>query len=130
MRTIAAGIAGLGLLVAVAPLRAHHSFTAVFDSNRPVKVTGTVTKAEWTDPHAWFYIDVKDETGRITNWGFEGDGPTRLLRAGWTKNSMKIGDEVTIEGYGAKDGSAHGNATSVTLTSTGQRLFTGVRDDQ
>ena len=130
MRTIAAGIAGLGLLVAVAPLRAHHSFTAVFDSNRPVKVTGTVTKVEWTNPHAWFYIDVKDETGRITNWGFEGDGPTRLLRAGWTKNSMKIGDEVTIEGYGAKDGSAHGNATSVTLTSTGQRLFTGVRDDQ
>jgi len=130
MRTIAAVIAGAGLFLAVAPARAHHSFTAVFDGNRPVKVTGTVTKVEWTNPHAWFYIDVRDETGTVTNWGFEGDGPTRLLRAGWTRNSMKVGDVVTIEGSGAKDGSAHGHATTVTLASTGQRLFTGVREGQ
>ena len=130
MRTIAAAIAGLGLFLSVAPVQAHHSFTAIFDGNRPVKVTGTVTKVEWTNPHAWFYIDVKDDAGKVTNWGFEMDGPARLIRAGWTRNSMKVGDTVTTEGYGARDGTAHGNSTSVTLTSTGQRLFTGVRDDQ
>ena len=130
MKTTAAAIAAFGVLLAVVPVRAHHSFSAIFDGNRPVKVTGTVTKVEWTNPHAWFYIDVKDEAGKVTNWGFEGDGPTRLLRAGWTRNSMKVGDIVTIEGYAARDGTPHGNATSVTLFSTGQRLFTGVRDDQ
>jgi len=116
------------LLLAVAlplaaPARAHHSFAAEFDAKQPVTLTGTVTKVEWTNPHVWFYIDVKDETGKITNWGMEMGGPNGLLRAGWTRNSMKAGDEVTVDGFKARSGKPLGNATSVVLASTGQKLF-------
>jgi Family of unknown function (DUF6152) len=82
-----------------------------------------VTKVEWTNPHVWFYIDVKDETGKVTNWGMEMGGPNGLLRAGWTRNSMKAGDEVTVDGFKARSGKPLGNATSVVLASTGQKLF-------
>ena len=123
MRTRLAVFAGLVLLLASVPALAHHSFAAEFDANRPVKLTGTVTKVEWTNPHTWFYIDVKSDAGAVTNWGLEMGSPNGLLRAGWTRNSMKIGDVVSVEASRAKDGSSNANARVVILTSTGQRLF-------
>jgi len=119
---LALGTAALALLLASVPVMAHHSFAAEFDSAKPIKMTGSVTKIEWMNPHAYFYIDVKDSSGKVTNWGLEMGSPNGLMRQGWTRNSMKIGDEVTVEGSAAKDGSNIGNARSVTL-STGTRLF-------
>jgi len=105
------------------PLLAHHAFSATFDSKRPIKLTGTVTKIEWQNPHAWFYLDVKEANGSSTNWGMELGSPNLLIRAGWSRNSLKIGDGVSIEGFRAKDGTPTGNAQVVILTATGQRLF-------
>lgn len=112
------------LAVAAAPVAAHHSFAAEFDAARPVSVKGTVTKIEWMNPHVWFYIDVKDDqTGKTSNWGVEMGSPNGLMRTGWTRNSMKLGDVVTVEGSRAKDGSNTANARSVTLAASGQKLF-------
>jgi DNA/RNA endonuclease YhcR with UshA esterase domain len=105
------------------PALAHHAFAAEYDAKKPVKLTGTVTKLEWLNPHTWFYIDVKDDTGKVTNWGFEMGSPNILLRAGWTRNSMNPGDVVTVEGSRAKDGSNNANVKAVTLARTGQQLF-------
>jgi Family of unknown function (DUF6152) len=125
MRTkLAVAAAGLGLLLSSVPAIAHHSFAAEFDAAKPIKLTGSVTKVEWMNPHTYFYIDVKDEKGTVTNWGLEMGSPNGLMRQGWTRNSMKIGDVVTVEGSAAKDGSNIGNARSVTLQG-GQRLFAG-----
>lgn len=124
MRTrLAIFVTGLVLVLASVPALAHHSFAAEFDANKPLKLTGTVTKLEWTNPHAWFYLDVRDESGKVTNWGFELGSPNGLMRFGWNRNSMKIGDSVTVEASRAKDGSNNANARAVTLASTGKRLF-------
>jgi len=120
---IAAVLVGVGLLLAVRPVVAHHAFAAEFDADKPVTLTGTVTKIEWTNPHTWFYIDVKDQTGKVANWGLEMGSPNGLMRNGWTRNSMKIGHEVTVEASRARDGSNHANARVVILKATGQRLF-------
>jgi hypothetical protein len=121
-----AAVAALAGLVAVVPVTAHHSFAAEYDANKPITLTGTVTKIEWTNPHCYFYVDVKNrETGKIDNWALELGNPNALLRNGWTPNSVKIGEEVTVEGTRAKDGTLLGNARSMILASTGKRLFAG-----
>ena len=116
-------VAGMAMLAAAVPVVAHHSFAAEFDASKPIKLTGTVTKIEWMNPHTYFYIDVTED-GKTANWGMEMGSPNGLMRQGWTRNSMKIGDVVTVEGSRAKDGSLIGNARSVML-STGQKLFAG-----
>ena len=123
MRLRAFAILGVtGVLWAAAPLLAHHSFAAEYDAKKPIELKGVITKVDWMNPHVYFYIDVKDESGKIANWAFE-MGPPRLLeRGGWKKSTMKEGDEVIVSGTLAKDGGKHGNARSVTLANTGQKL--------
>jgi Family of unknown function (DUF6152) len=115
--------AAAATIAATVPAIAHHSFAAEFDANSPIELTGTVTKVEWANPHTFFYIDV-DDAGKIENWALELGSPNGLMRRGWTRNSMQIGDTVTVSGWRAKDGSSKGNARSVVL-STGEKLFAG-----
>jgi hypothetical protein len=123
MRTPPLALLALAAHVAASPALAHHSFAAEFDSKQPITLTGTVTKVEWTNPHVWFYMDVKEAGGKVTNWGLEMGGPNGLLRAGWTRTSMQPGDVVTVDGFKARSGEPVGNATSVMLTSSGKKLF-------
>ena len=110
---------------------AHHSFSAEYDSNKPLNLTGAVTKIEWNNPHVYFYIDVRDEkTGKVTNWAFEMGAPAVIARSGWRRNTMKIGDLVTVTGSQAKSGNPHGNARTVTMAKTGQRLGAGSSEGQ
>jgi len=108
---------------AAAPSLAHHSFAAEFDRNLTVEVTGTVTKVEWTNPHARFYVDAEDENGEIANWDFEMTTPNILARQGWRRDSLKPGDVVSVSAFRARNAPHVGNVRSVTLASTGQRLF-------
>jgi hypothetical protein len=120
-KLLAVMVAGLGLLLCSVPMLAHHSFAAEYDSAKPVTLTGTVTNVEWMNPHARFYIDVKDEKGEVANWELELGSPNGLMRQGWT---LKKGDVVTISGSLAKDGSKLANARTVKLAD-GRQVFAG-----
>lgn len=129
MKVLQIGILAGSLLVAtVTPVLAHHSFAAEYDSNKPITLKGTITKMEWQNPHARFYVDVKDEAGKVVNWEFELGSPNGLMRRGWTRNSLKPGDSVLVEGYLAKDGSKLANARQVTM-GDGRKVFAGSSDD-
>jgi hypothetical protein len=107
---------------------AHHSFSAEFDGSKLIELKGVVTKIEWTNPHVYFYLDVKDEKGASVNWGCETTGPGALHRQGWTRDSLKVGDQVIVDGYPAKDGSKLADARRVTLPD-GRRIFGGTPGD-
>ena len=123
MTTKVAVVAALLWLAFTAPLPAHQAFAAEFDIKQPVTVTGAVMKVEWMNPHVWFYIDVKSESGSVAKWGMEMGSPNALMRAGWKRTSMNVGDAVSVEGYRAWERKNTGNARAVTLTRTGQKLF-------
>jgi hypothetical protein len=116
--------AGLLVLVAGAPLAAHHSFAAEFDGSKPVTLKGTVTKMEWTNPHAWLHVDVKGPKGEVVSWMIEGGAPNALLRRGWNKNSIAPGTAVMIQGFQARDGSHRASGGDLTLPD-GKKLFIG-----
>ena len=119
-----------GVVVLLAPaLQAHHSFAAEYDGNRPVKVSGVVTRVEWTNPHIWFYVDVKDEQGRIINWGFSGGPPGVLQRRGISRSALKVGDTVLVEGFRARDGSNNASGGRVTFAD-GRSVFTASNEDK
>jgi Family of unknown function (DUF6152) len=120
-------LVGVGLLASM-PVFAHHSFAAEYDRAKSVTLTGSVTKVEWMNPHARFYVDVKDDSGKVTNWEFELGSPNGLMRQGWTRNSLKEGDVVTIEGSLAKDGSNLANARTVKLAD-GRKVFAGSAEE-
>jgi hypothetical protein len=129
LRSLGIGALLLLLAAAPAPVSAHHSFAAEYDGNQPIKLTGAVTKIEWTNPHVYFYIDVKNpETGRLANWAMEMAAPSVIARNGWKRSSMKIGDLVIVEGFRARSGDNHANARTVTLAATGQKLGAGGGD--
>jgi Family of unknown function (DUF6152) len=130
MKAKFAGLAAaVGVILASGTAIAHHSFAAEFDANKPLNMKGTVTKIEWANPHTYFYVDITDPDGKVVNWGMEMGSPNGLMRQGWTRNTLKVGDVVTVEGSQAKDGSHVGNARVVVLAATGKRLFAASSQD-
>jgi hypothetical protein len=125
MRKTAAIVFAAGaLLLAAVPVWAHHAFSVEFDTEKPIKFNGTVTKMEWINPHAWIHIDVKGEDGKVTEWMIEAAAPNSLLRRGWTKNSLPVGTEIIVEGFQAKDSANRANGSVITFTD-GKKLFIG-----
>jgi hypothetical protein len=116
-------VASLGLFCLAAPIAAHHSWTSDYDGSKPVSVTGTVTKVEWTNPHTHFYVDVKDEKGTVTSWNFEMASTLSLERAGWTRKTLQVGAEVEVGGFGGRAVTERAVAGSITLD--GKALFVG-----
>ncbi len=119
----------LALSASSLPLLAHHSFAAEFDDTKPIKVTGTLTKVEWQNPHIWYYIDVKGEDGKVTTYAFSGGAPGQLMRRGIVKSQLVIGSTITVDGFKAKDGSTNGFGAKVTYPD-GRMVFTANQEDQ
>ena len=119
--------ATVALIGAAAPAFGHHSEAAEFDQNNPVKVTGTIVKVEWLNPHVWFYVDVKDEQGDVTTWGFSAAPPGALMRRGITKDALRIGAVVNVEGSRARDGSNNASGRTVTFPD-GKNVFTATSE--
>lgn len=128
LKSLAVLIAVAGFLLAALPVFAHHSFAAEYDTKAPVTLKGVVTKVEWLNPHAYFYIDVKDDSGKVVNWAIENGPPNMLYRQGWRKDSLKPGDMVTVDGFRAKDGTTTANSRLVQLPD-GRKVFSGSADD-
>jgi hypothetical protein len=120
----------IGMLLTAAPVLAHHAFTAEFDAKKPVTIRGFVTKVDWTNPHVWVYMDVKDESGAWKNWGFEMGAPHQLQTRGWTRELLKIGDELVVEGSMAKSGPGKMNGRNVTWAATGKKLGAASSENQ
>ena len=120
-------VAAAGLALAVAPVRAHHAFAAEFDQDKPIKVQGSVTRWELTNPHSWIYIDVKADDGKTATWMIEGASPNNLYRLGLTKESLPIGSVITVEGYQAKDGSTRAVGRNITFAN-GKKFFLGLME--
>jgi hypothetical protein len=117
-------LVGISLLCMGRPLVAHHSFSSEYDEKKPVSISGSVSKVEWTNPHVRIYVDAKDSSGKVTTWNMELATPSALTRNGWTSRSLKVGDEVTIKGFAAKNESPRASAGAVTLAD-GRSLFAG-----
>jgi len=128
MKSLGAILAAISALLMVSPAVAHHSFATEYDRSKPVSVTGVVRKVEWRNPHIWFYVDVKDARGDVTTWGFSGAPPAFLMRQGISRDALKTGDVVKVDGFRARDGSNNASGGRVTFAD-GRSVFTASPED-